>query len=97
MNAQQSDAISAAEAKVKRLRKRVSYWKGRSKAALNQRERAMYRLACEPDNWSAQWDASEVALSNLLIRAENYSAIASQEAAALRIAEEALTKLQEQQ
>jgi hypothetical protein len=90
MTTEQAKAL--AEAEVKRLRKRVSYFKGRATAERNKHWQAQYIRATQPRSDEA-FLLCDVTLSNMLVLASNYDASAQSEAASLRHAEERLASL----
>ena len=92
MNDPQAEAIAAAQAEVKRLRKQVSFYRGKSTAELNKRWRAMYAKATRPDSAEA-FLACDTALNNFLVMSSNYTGIGDECAVNLKVAEQALAAL----
>jgi hypothetical protein len=93
MNDEHDEALASAAAELKRLKKRVSYWKGRATGERNRRWRLAYLKATQPESDEA-FLICETMLNNCLVQADNYDAISRSEVASLRRAEEHLTTLQ---
>jgi hypothetical protein len=93
MNDEHAKAVAAATAEVKRLKKRVSYWRGRTKGELNKRWRAMYVKATESESVEA-FLTTDVTLNNHLVMSENYETVAQSEAGLLRRAEQRLKEME---
>jgi hypothetical protein len=86
-------ALVAAEAEVKRLRKRVQHWRGRVTAELNKLTRAEYVKATAPQSDEALMLCS-VTMQNFRTMAANYEIVAGGFERRLRNAEVELKRLE---